>query len=165
MRHSALAAASGLAALLLAVPALAQTLDELTITGRSLGLRPQSLSERVSYADLDLTQTAGRNTLSHRINAAAGRVCDQLNEARPSAANLGHSCQETAVRGATPQMRLAIADARSRPGYAEARAVQASAVIPAQVAANDPIPDTPQNRARYGKPISRSGRLSPPRGN
>lgn len=160
MRHPALAATAGFAALVLAVPALAQTLDELTVTGHAARERPQSLSETVSYADLDLTLASHRHILDRRINDAAGRVCDRLNEPGPAAGNLGHSCQEVAVRGAMTQVRLAVADARSRPAYAAAYGAQASAVAPAQVAAAGPIPDTPQNRARYGGPASRSGKHS-----
>ena len=163
MRKSALAAATAFAAALMAAPAFAQTIDELIVTGRSA--RAQSLSESVSYADLDLTQASQRNILTRRVNAAAGRVCDQLNEARPSAANLGHSCQEVAVRGAMGQVRTAFADARSGAAYAGRAAAQASAVVPAEFAAARPIPDTPQNRARYGAPLSRAGRHSPARGN
>src|SRR5712671_3400594 len=104
MRHSALAALASFSAFALAVPALAQTVDELTVTGRTLRNNPQTLSEAVSYADLDLTIASNRNILTRRVNAAAGRVCDRLNEARPSAGNLGHSCQEVAVRGAMGQV-------------------------------------------------------------
>ncbi|MGH7015802.1 MAG: hypothetical protein ACRED8_01810 [Caulobacteraceae bacterium] len=34
-----------------------------------------------------------------------------------------------------------------------------------QIVTNGPVPDTPQNRAKYGKPLSRAGRLSAPAGN
>jgi UrcA family protein len=162
MRHPALAAFAGLAGLAFAVPILAQTIDELVITGHSARARAETLSERVSYADLDLTQARDRGMLRQRVNAAAGRVCDQLGEARPAAGNLGQSCQEVAVRGASEQMRYAFAAARSGPAYAGSYAVQASATAPAYAAAglsaSSPVPDTPQNRARYGAPLSRAGR-------
>jgi UrcA family protein len=122
------------------------------------------LSESVSYADLDLTLASNRNILTRRVSAAAGRVCDRLNEARPSAGNLGHSCQEVAVRGAMGQVRIAFADARSGPAYAAAYGTQASAIAPAQVASG-PIPDTPQNRARYGGPRSHAGKRTAAQGN
>lgn len=145
MRHSALTAVASLAALALAVPALGQTIDELTITGHALRNRPQSLSETVSYADLDLTVAGNRDILSRRISAAAGRVCDRLDEPRPSAGNLGHSCQEVAERGAMGQMRLAVANARSGPAYAAASyGAQASAVVPTTVAASPA--ETPKAR-------------------
>lgn len=31
--------------------------------------------------------------------------------------------------------------------------------------ASPPVPDTPQNRARYGQPLSNAGRRTPPAGN
>jgi UrcA family protein len=165
MRHLVLtlAAAAGLAA---AAPALAQTVEELTVTGHALRDRPQSLSETVSYADLDLNYARDRQTLRMRVNDTAGRICDRLNEARPSAGNLGHSCQEVAVRDAMGQVREAYADARSGPRYAETYGEPTSATVAdAGVYTNGPIPDTPENRARYGAPMSRAGRLTGARGN
>ncbi len=99
-----------------------------------------------------------------RVNATAGRICDRLNEARPTAGNLGHSCQEVAVRGAMSQVRLAYADARS-PAYAAAYGAPVSARVRDTAYAAGPIPDTPQNRARYGGPMSRAGRHTSARGN
>ena len=52
MRHLAIAAFTAVAAAS-AAPALAQSVDELTIYGRPGDV--QTLSEAVSYADLDLT--------------------------------------------------------------------------------------------------------------
>jgi UrcA family protein len=168
--RTALLAAAAFAAAGLALPAAAQTVEELTVTGHALRNAPQSLSETVSYADLDLTQARQRAILSQRVNAAAGRVCDQLNEPRPSAGNLGHSCQEIAVRNASDQVRLAVADARnvSRLAYAPAAGsygAQASATAYAGLSASPPVPDTPANRARYGGPMSHAGRHTKPAGN
>lgn len=165
MRHLVLtlAALAGLAA---AAPALSQTVEELTVTGHSLRYRPQSLSETVSYADLDLNYARDRQTLRMRVNDTAGRICDRLNEARPSPGNLGHSCQEVAVRDAMGQVREAYADARSAPRYAETYGEPTSAVVAeGGVYTNGPIPDTPENRARFGGPRSHAGRLTSPRGN
>jgi hypothetical protein len=33
------------------------------------------------------------------------------------------------------------------------------------VISNGPVPDTPQNRAKYGQPLSNAGRLTKPAGN
>ena len=163
MRHLALtlAAAAGLAA---AAPASAQTVEELTVTGRTLLNRPQSLSEVVSYADLNLSSARDRQVLVRRVNTTAGRICDRLNEAPPSAGNLGHSCQEVAVRNAMSQIRQAYADARS-PAYAAAYGEPVSARVSDTAYASGPVPDTPQNRARYGGPMSRAGRHTSARGN
>ncbi|MFL5294905.1 MAG: UrcA family protein [Phenylobacterium sp.] len=169
MRPVVLAAAA-VAALAFSAPALAQTVDELTVTGRALRA-PQSLSERVSYADLDLNQARDRKVLLQRVNAAAGRVCDQLDEPRPHAGNLGRSCQELAVRAATDQVRLAFADARWAPAFgansypANSYAAEASAVARDYVVTAGPVPDTPENRARYGGPMSRAGKRTMARGN
>lgn len=163
-----LALAAGLAAAALSAPAVAQTLDELVVTGHALRNTPQSLSETVSYADLDLTIPKHRAILEQRVNEAAGRVCDRLNEPRPHPGNLGHSCQEVAVRNATDQVRLAFADARNVSRLASASpaagsyATPASAIVPG--AGMAPIPDTRANRARYGGPMSRAGRRSGPDG-
>jgi UrcA family protein len=164
-----LALTAGLAAAVLAVPALAQTVDELTVTGRAVRNSPQTLSETVSYADLNLTARRDRAILEQRISDAAGRVCDRLNEPRPSAGNLGHSCQEVAIRGVSDQMRLAFADARNMARLAAAApaaggyAVQSSTIASAETGMS-PIPDTRANRALYGGPMSHAGRKGGPDG-
>jgi UrcA family protein len=164
-----LALAAGLSAAALAVPAAAQTVEELTVTGHALRNTPQSLSETVSYADLDLTIPKHRAILRQRVSDAAGRVCDRLDEPRPGAGNLGHSCQEVAVRNASDQVRMAIVDARNMAQLAAASpaagayATPASAVVSAQ-AGMAPIPDTRANRARYGGPMSHAGRRTGPDG-
>jgi UrcA family protein len=163
MRHLALTLAA-VAASLAAAPAFAQTVEELTVTGHTLLNRPQAITETVSYADLDLTRARDRSVLLRRVNTTAGRICDRLNEPHPAAGNLGHSCQEVAVRGAMSQVRLAYADARS-PAYASAYGAPVSARVSDTVYAAGPIPDTPENRARYGGPMSRAGRHTGARGN
>jgi UrcA family protein len=153
------------ATVLAGAPAFAQTVDELTVTGHTLGQRPQHLSAAVSFADLDLTRHDDRVVLRHRVSLTARDLCDKLNEARPSGANLGHSCEEVAIRDAMGRVRLAYADARS-PAYAEVYGDEASATVAdnAPVGAG-PIPDTPHNRALYGGPMSRAGQRTGTRGN
>ena len=168
LRSVVLVAASGFAAAALALPAArAQTADELVVTGHARGA--QSLSETVSYADLDLTQPRQRAILTARVNDAAGRVCDRLNETRPGAGNLGHSCQEVAVRNASDQVRLAVADARNMQRLAAAPSAQSfgaqASAEESTLAASAPIPDTPANRARYGGPRSHAGRRTAANGN
>jgi UrcA family protein len=51
----------------------ALTLGTLQATARAAD--PGLPSERVSYADLDISKPAGAKTLYHRIVAAANRVC------------------------------------------------------------------------------------------
>ena len=163
--------AAGLAAAAFALPAAAQTVEELTVTGHTQRNSPQTLSETVSYSDLDLTQAGQRTILEKRVGAAAGRVCDRLNEPRPAPGNLGHSCQEVAVRGASDQIRLAFADARAVSHYAAAEARPAAsyaAQASATAGSGDgmaPIPDTRANRARFGGPMSRAGKRTHAAGN
>ena len=85
-----------------ATPALAQIYDDsdngaITVTGR-YGTVPdsvQSLSLRVSYADLDLGTPYGRDALRDRIGYTADFLCGKLGE---SDDNLGviPSCQTAA---------------------------------------------------------------------
>ena len=114
MRHFTLATLA-VAVVATAVPAFAQSLDELTVYGR--GRDAESLSRTVSYADLDLAFSRDRGVLRQRISFVARDLCDQLNEPGPSAANLGRSCQDLAVRDAMGQVREAVADARERLAY------------------------------------------------
>lgn len=174
MRYLALATLT--AATLSAAPALAQNIDELTVTGH--GPRAQSLSEAVSYADLDLTLRADRATLERRVSDTAGRLCDELNQDPASRHNLGKSCKDIAVRDAMGQVRQAFADASSSPAYVDRFGTPTSATVPevpyaqaegfeasAYTVENGPIPDTPANRARYGGPASRAGQRTAARGN
>jgi hypothetical protein len=39
------------------------------------------------------------------------------------------------------------------------------AIVTHELVTNGPVPDTPENRARYGQPLSHAGRLTAPRGN
>jgi hypothetical protein len=48
---------------------------------------------------------------------------------------------------------------------APAERAPAASVGGADVVTNGPIPDTPENRAKYGKPNSHAGRASKPDGN
>ena len=43
--------------------------------------------------------------------------------------------------------------------------VAAALGIPVQIISNGPVPDTPENRARYGQPRSNAGRMTKPAGN
>jgi UrcA family protein len=130
-----LAAAAGLAAaaaLASAAPAFAQSPDRITVTAgvpavdlddldgitetaHALRTRPQAIREDVSTADLDLTSPQDRQRLLTRVNIAAARMCQQMNQTSPASGNLylGQSCQEVAVRDAMGQIRQAIADANS----------------------------------------------------
>ena len=68
---------------LVAMPALAQNdTEDITVTGR-FGRVPdnvQSLSQAVSYADLDLSTDAGRKMLQQRVRLTARYLCQKLGE-------------------------------------------------------------------------------------
>jgi UrcA family protein len=75
------------AALVAAVPLWAQPApEEITLTGR-YGRVPdnvQSLSQAVSYADLDLSRTSGKDELRHRVALTARYLCDKRGESASS---------------------------------------------------------------------------------
>ncbi|WP_332769055.1 hypothetical protein [Phenylobacterium sp.] len=48
---------------------------------------------------------------------------------------------------------------------ATAAAVDVSATVTTSVVTNGPVADTPENRAKYGQPLSRAGRRTAARGN
>lgn len=154
-------------------PAFAQTVEELVITGHGHGERPASASQRVSYADLNLTRAGDRGVLKHRIVAAAKNVCREVGEEAPLRGNLGKSCQDNSIREAMVQVRFAFADAETYQAFAanDVGPYDASAMgsnVSATVAdptTNGPIPDTVANRARYGGPASAAGQRSRPKGN
>jgi UrcA family protein len=189
---AALAAASVAAAG--AAPALAQTVEGITVVAPYMprGEPPARLSKVVDYSDLDLRLASDQDVLRHRVIDAAREVCSRLGEPPPSAAPLGVSCQDKAVRDAMNQMGVAVTYAMSRPAYAvavppppvaapldEAPAAEtygesASTTEPTsepaptystQTVTNGPVPDTAQNRARYGAPMSRAGQHTAAAGN
>jgi UrcA family protein len=130
MRLSPLTLLASVAAVACAAPAFAQPVSELTVTGRLPDGQAQSISEAVSYADLNLNDSRDRNRLVTRVNEAARRICTRLDQPDPSAANLGHSCQEVAVRDAMEQVHTAFADAAASAGYADTYGAPASATAP-----------------------------------
>lgn len=87
-----------------ALPAAAQAQpapEEITVTGR-YGKVPdsvRSLSQAVSYADLDLSTKAGRDELRRRVNLTARWLCDKLGESGSSAGPIP-SCRDAATRDA-----------------------------------------------------------------
>ena len=179
---TAMAAAMGGAA-----AAQTTTLDELTITGHwRVGEDVRSLSAAVPYADLDLNSAGGRDILKQRIHDTARNLCDRLGET-PGSTSAVPSCEQDAMTSARAQVKEAIAASRI-PNYvylpadepyvaaagptaetATAYSAPASTVAPAtvttQTVTNGAVPDTPENRARFGGPMSRTGRGTAPAGN
>jgi UrcA family protein len=154
-------------------PAFAQSVEELVITGHGHGERSASASQRVSYADLNLTRAGDQAVLKHRIVAAAREVCREVGEDAPLRGNLGRSCQDASLRDAMIQVRVAFADAHAYQAFAAndlapfdagAMGANVSATV-ADPTTNGPIPDTVANRARYGGPASTAGKRSMAKGN
>lgn len=78
-----------------------QAPEEIVVTGK-YGTVPdsvKSLSQPVSYADLDLGTKAGRDELRHRVNLTARYLCEKLGES-DSGSPIAPSCREAAVRDA-----------------------------------------------------------------
>jgi len=176
-----------------AAPALAQTVEQLTVTGQwnGRGEPPATLSRVVGYDDLDLRLVADQNELRHRIVVTAQQVCDELGQDRPNRTNLGRSCQDVAVHNAMQQVRFAVAQSFSAPpAYAvvaptgegadtayvspspdeaniaaSADSAAAPASYTSQTVTNGPVPDTADNRARFGGPMSNAGKHTGARGN
>jgi UrcA family protein len=102
VRSALLAGLAGLSISSFAVPAGAQaTVEELTVTGR-VGRVPdsvRSLSQAVSYADLNLGTDAGRKELRHRVSLTARYLCDKLGESATGDA-LAPSCRDAATKDA-----------------------------------------------------------------
>lgn len=97
----------------LAAPSFAQPADEEIIVSGSYGKVPdntQSLSQSVSYADLDLSNPSGRAELRHRVRLTARYLCEKLGETDTSS-GVTPSCRDAAAR-----------DALSRVGTLEAQA-------------------------------------------
>ena len=59
----------------------------------------ESLSQHVSYADLDLSYPEDRRELRHRISLTARYLCDRLGES-DSGTSFTPSCRDAAVRDA-----------------------------------------------------------------
>jgi UrcA family protein len=113
-----------MAAAVAAAPAQAQYVDEVVVTGPVNRDGPSRLSQRVSYADLDLATYAGQEVLRLRIRDTARDLCRALGEDRSSWSPLVPTCESQAIRDARGQVRhatrIALARAEGRTYYAYA---------------------------------------------
>lgn len=92
----------GSVALISASPVLAQPAPERIIIVGHYGRvsdKVQSLSEIVSYSDLDLSIPEDRAILRHRISLTARYLCDKLGES-DDAVEPGQSCRDAAAQDA-----------------------------------------------------------------
>jgi len=117
-----LVAASALAAL--ALPAAAQQayvvadgpyVDEVIVSPLPYRSNLTRLSQRVSYADLDLTTLSGQEVLRLRIKDTARNICRNLGEGPGNGGPLLMSCEDQAIRDARPQVRRAVRYAFAHP--------------------------------------------------
>ena len=124
LSRTACAAAVLAAAAAVSAPATAQVVDEVVVTGPVGPDGPRRLSQRVSYADLDLATVAGQEVLRLRIRDTARGLCRALGEDRSAPSPLVPSCEVQAVRDARGQVRratgIALARAEGRTYYAYA---------------------------------------------
>jgi UrcA family protein len=114
---------AGAALVAAATPVLAQsTVDEVTVIGRHGPLPDdvRSISQTVSYADLDLGSADGRHELKHRIALTARYLCDRLGESDASDPVVP-SCRDAATRDAYTRADAVIAYFSSRGPTWEAR--------------------------------------------
>jgi UrcA family protein len=82
-------------------PAFAQSPEEIIVTGRYRKVpdNVQSLSQSVSYADLDLSTSAGKQELRHRLSLTARYLCQKLGESDTATPPVP-SCRDAAVKDA-----------------------------------------------------------------
>jgi UrcA family protein len=152
--------------------------DEVVVTGRyRVGPEVRRLAAPVSYRDLDLTTDAGRDVLRQRVRATAQDLCRRLGEANMGSTLAQPSCERDAINSAAADEQRAFAQATPRvyaegpppppPPEAPAAAsyAQPAATFTTRTITNGPVPDTPENRARFGGPNSHGGRRTTPAGN
>jgi UrcA family protein len=108
MTRSNILASLALAATAAAFPSVASAQDapeDIVVTG-SYGRVPdsvRSLSQAVSYADLDLSTRSGRDEMRHRVSLTARFLCDKLGESATGDA-LAPSCRQAATNDAMKRL-------------------------------------------------------------
>lgn len=87
--------------------------------GTVMGLPSKvSLSQNISYSDLNLRSAAGARELRARVRTAAAEVCDKLREAYPFHQQPGTTkCYQGALNAGLIRAEAAIRDARSNDYY------------------------------------------------
>ena len=71
-----------------------------------------TLSRRVAYNDLDLTDPQSARELRARVRESAREICDTLRDAYPLRQQPGTSCYHDALKDAMPRADAAIRSAR-----------------------------------------------------
>ena len=86
-----------------------------------LGSKDPPVTERISYADLNLGSAAGQNRLKDRIGYAAYRLCLIDSTATPSPAVADPGCSRKVMAEGLAQMQRAVARSSSGPALAQAQ--------------------------------------------
>ncbi|MDO8900476.1 MAG: hypothetical protein Q7V15_03895 [Phenylobacterium sp.] len=134
-------------------------------TRSSTGL-PSVDSTRPTGADAGRTMSGGQVTGSADMQAGPVNSPDAMSGSMSGSAQAGATMNrdgmsaDTSV-GATAQQEQMDGQTQS----AGSMGTMASSTTGVRVTANDPIPDTEENRAKYGQPESRAGKASTPGGN
>jgi UrcA family protein len=76
-------------------------------------IKEMTIRSRVSYADLDLTTTAGLDTLTKRIKDTANSTCKEIKVDVPVDGWTVDRCIKEAVDDAMVQVNKAVADAKA----------------------------------------------------
>jgi len=125
-RSAALMAFVAAGCIVAGADAVAQSMEVVTveamrevIVGKSaIGapIKELSIRSRVSYADLDLTTTAGSNELEKRITGAATSSCNEIKAGfdLPVDGWTVNKCIDAAVAGGMGQAKAAIAAAQAK---------------------------------------------------
>lgn len=92
-------------------PDYPDTQEDIVVEGRWGRVRDDvdTMSQRVSYADLDLRYAEDRRELRHRVDLTARYLCDRLGEDENSS-SVVPSCREAAVRDAMRRVGTVEAD-------------------------------------------------------
>lgn len=80
--------------------------------------RPETQGAVVRIADLNLTTAAGEQALHGRVARAVDRVCGEAGVRDLKAVSAKRACLAATMAKVTPQMEVAIAEARSGRSYA-----------------------------------------------
>lgn len=118
MRHlrstfaTAIAGAAAAAFLAAGGPAGAQsTVEELTVIGHPMHGKPDTMSYKVTFNDLNLRKESDRKELNRRIDVSARYVCHKL--AEPGGTHDEGACRAEAIRDGRKQASHAVHIART----------------------------------------------------
>ena len=98
---------------------------------------------------------------SAQLNGATGSNFSQNNVDTAVNPPLPVDANAPTATAPAPSADVSVAPAAGAP----AETVPAASVGGTDVVSNGPVADTPENRAKYGKPMSNAGRMTKPAGN